>query len=110
MVGVGEPVYNTEQRREMLRQLKEHLDNEWLKRKTEGRLSKKKIILPGAEPIKKLKKKRKTKTKRKRKARLFKVIQGTKYGDDIVLKEIKRIKRKNRKYKNKKWQVFRTKQ
>ena len=100
MVAVGEPVYNTEQRRNMLRQLKEHLDNEWLKRKAKGRLSKKKIILPGAEPIKKkLKKKRKTKTKRKRRVRLFKVIEGTKYGDQIVLKEIKRIKRKNRKYK-----------
>ena len=104
MVAVGEPVYNTEQRREMLRQLKEHLDNEWLKRKAEGRLSKKKIILPGAEPIKEIikKRKRKTKTKkrkRKRRARLFKVIEGTRYGDHIVLKEIKRIKRKNRKYK-----------
>ena len=99
MVKVGEPVYNTEQRREMLRQLKEHLDNEWLKRKAKGRLSKKKIILPGAEPIKKILKKRKTKRKRKRRIRLFKVIQGTKYGDQIVLKEIKRIRRKNRKYK-----------
>ena len=93
---------NTEQRREMLRQMKEHLQNEWLKRKAEGRLSKKKIVLPGAEPIplppikRKLKK---TKTKRKRRIRLFKVIQATKYGDQIVLKEIKRIKRKNRKYK-----------
>ena len=100
MVAVGEPVYNTEQRREMLRQMKEYLQNEWLKRKAEGRLSKKKIILPGAEPIKrKLKTKRKTKRKRKRRIRLFKVIEGTKYGDQIVLKEIKRIKRKNRKYK-----------
>ena len=53
MAVVGEPVYNTEQRRNMLRQLKEHLDNEWLKRKAKGRLSKKKIILLGAEPIKK---------------------------------------------------------
>ena len=98
---VGEPVYNTEQRREMLRQMKEYLQNEWLKRKAEGRLSKRKIILPGAEPIKRILKKRKTKTKRKRKRRirLFKVIQGTKYGDQIVFKEIKRIKRKNRKYK-----------
>ena len=102
MVAVGEFVYNTEQRREMLRQMKEHLQNEWLKRKAEGRLSKKKIVLPGAEPIplppikRKLKK---TKTKRKRRIRLFKVIQATKYGDQIVLKEIKRIKRKNRKYK-----------
>ena len=101
MVAVGEFVYNTEQRREMLRQLKEHLDNEWLKRKAEGRLSKKKIVLPGAEPIPPIKRKfkKKTKTKRKRRIRLFKVIEGTKYGDQIVLKEIKRIKRKNRKYK-----------
>ena len=101
---VGEFVYNTEQRREMLRQMKEYLQNEWLKRKAEGRLSKNKIVLPGAEsiplpPIKKKLKKRKTKTKRKRRIRLFKVIEGTKYGDQIILKEIKRIKRKNRKYK-----------
>ena len=94
MVAVGEPVYNTEQRREMLRQMKEYLQEEWLKRKAEGRLSKKKIILPGAKPIK-----RKLKRKRKRRIRLFKVIQSKKYGDQIVLKEIKRIKRKNRKYK-----------
>ena len=99
MVAVGEFVYNTEQRREMLRQMKEHLQNEWLKRKAEGRLSKKKIILPGAESIKRKLKKSKTKIKRKRRIRLFKVIQATKYGDQIVLKEIKRIKRKNRKYK-----------
>ena len=65
---VGEPVYNTEQRREMLRQMKEYLQDEWLKRKAEGRLSKKKIILPGAEPIKKiLKKKEKQKEKEKEK-------------------------------------------
>ena len=95
MVGIGEPVYNTEQRREMLRQMKEYLQEEWLKRKAEGKLSKKKIILPGAEPIKKQKRKR----KRKRRIRLFKVIRGKKYGDQFVLKEIKRIKRKNRKYK-----------
>ena len=96
MVGIGEPVYNTEQRREMLRQMKEYLQEEWLKRKAKGTLSKKKIILPGAEPIKK---KQKRKRKRKRRIRLFKVIYGKKYGDQIVLKEIKRIKRKNRKYK-----------
>ena len=99
MVAVGEPVYNTEQRREMLRQMKKYLQDEWLKRKAEGRLSKKKIILPGAEPIKKKLKKTKTKRKRKRRIRLFKVIQGKKYGDQILLKEIKIIKRKNRKYK-----------
>ena len=68
MVPVGEPVYNTEQRREMLRQLKEHLQNEWLKRRAQGRLSKKKIVLPGAEPIKKkLKKNKKRKTKNEKK-------------------------------------------
>ena len=104
MVGIGEPVYNTEQRREMLRQLKEHMDNEWLKRKAAGTLLKKKIILPGAEPIKTIIKKKKktkikTKRKRKRRVRLFKIIEATKYGDHIVLKEVKRIRRKNRKYK-----------
>ena len=93
----GEPVYNTEQRREMLRQMKEYLQEEWLKRKAEGRLSKKKIILAGAEPIKRKLKKRKT--KRKRRIRLFKVFKGNKYGDQFVVKEIKIIKRKNRKYK-----------
>ena len=68
MVAVGEPVYNTEQRREMLRQLKEHMDNEWLKRKAAGTLLKKKIILPGAEPIKTIiKKKEKNKNKDKKK-------------------------------------------
>ena len=47
MVGIGEPVYNTEQRREMLRQMKEYLQAEWLKRKAEGRLSKKKNNITG---------------------------------------------------------------
>ena len=101
---VGELVYNTEQRREMLRQLKEHLQNEWLKRKREGRLLKN-IILPGAERIKTIKQikskksNKKRKTKRKRRLRVFKVIEGTRYGDQIILQEIKRITRKNRKYK-----------
>ena len=103
MVAFGEPVYNTEQRREMLRQMKEYLQEEWLKRKAEGRLSKKKIILPGAEPIEPIepikKQRKKRKRKRKRRIRLFKVMLGKKYGDQFVLKEIKRIKRKNRKYK-----------
>ena len=97
MVAVGEPVYNTEQRREMLRQLKEHLGNEWLKRKAAGTLSKKKIILPGAEPIKTIIKKKKR--KRKRRVKLFKIIEAAKNGDYIVFKEVKRVKRKNRKYK-----------
>ena len=97
MVAVGEFVHNTEQRREMLRQLKEHMDNEWLKRKAAGTLLKKKIILPGAEPIKTIIKRKKT--RRKRRVRLFKIIKTTKKGDYIVLKEVKRIKRKSRKYK-----------
>ena len=68
MVAVGEFVYNTEQRREMLRQMKEHLQNEWLKRKAEGRLSKKKIVLPGAEPVlPPIKRKTKKKEKQKEK-------------------------------------------
>ena len=92
MVPVGEPVYNTEQRREMLRQLKEHLDKEWLKRRAEGKLSKKKIVLPNA------KKRKRTRT-RKRRIRAFKVIRCTKCGDQIVFKQTKIIKRKNRKYK-----------
>ena len=92
MVGVGKPIYNTVQRREMLRRMKEYLNKEWLKRKAQGRLSKKKIILPNAEPIKR-------KRKRKRRIRLFKVFEGVKYGDHFVVKKIKTIKRKNRKYK-----------
>ena len=94
MVAVGEPVYNTEQRREMLRQMKEYLDEQWLKKKAAGELDKR-IRLPNSRK----QKPKKRKTKRKRRIRLFKVIQGKKYGDQILLKEIKIIKRKNRKYK-----------
>ena len=91
MVEIGEPVYNTEQRREILRQMKQYFDEEWLKRRAKGRLSKKKIILPNAKPKKR---------KRKRRIRLFKVIHGRKCGDQIVFKQVKIIiKRKNRKYK-----------
>ena len=107
MAGVGTGEY-TEQNREHMRQLRDYLHNEWLKRKAAGTLSKKKIILPGAEPINKTKKpinktkKPKTKTakrKRKRRVRLFKIIEMTKNGDHIVLKEVGRVKRKNKKYK-----------
>ena len=49
MVGFGEPVYNTKQRREMLRQMKQYLDEEWLKRKKKGILLKKKIVIPNAK-------------------------------------------------------------
>ena len=94
MVAVGEPVYNTEQRREMLRQMKEYLDEQWLKKKAAGELGKR-IRLPNSTK----QKPKKRKTKRKRRIRLFKVIQGIKYGNQIVFKEIKIIKRKNRKYK-----------
>ena len=93
-MAVGEPVYNTEQRREMLRQMKEYLDEQWLKKKAAGELGKR-IRLPNS----KKQKPKKRKTKRKRRIRLFKVIEGKKYGDQFVLKEIKIIKRKNRKYK-----------
>ena len=94
MVAIREPVYNTEQRREMLRQMKEYLDEQWLKKKAAGELGKR-IRLPNS----KKQKQKKRKTKRKRRIRLFKVIQGKKYGNQIVFKEIKIIKRKNRKYK-----------
>ena len=94
MVEFGEPVYNTEQRREMLRQMKEYLNEQWLKKKAAGEIGKR-IRLPNSRK----QKPKKRKTKRKRRIRLFKVIQGKKYGDQIVFKEIKIIKRKNRKYK-----------
>ena len=96
---VGEPVYNSEQRREMLRQMKEYLDEQWLKKKAAGKLGKR-IRLPNSEEEKTISEKpKKRKTKRKRKIRVFKIIEGYKYGDQIVLEEVKRIKRKNRKYK-----------
>ena len=88
MVAVGEPVYNTEQKREILRQMKQYFDEEWLKRRAKGRRSKKKIILPNAKP-------KKEKRKRKRRIRLFKLVRGEKSGNQIVFI----IKRKNRKYK-----------
>ena len=37
----GEPVYNTNQRREILRQMKQYFDEEWLKKKAAGKLKKK---------------------------------------------------------------------
>ena len=92
VVGGGEPVYNSNQRRQILRQIKEYFDKEWLKRRAEGRLSKKKIILPNAKP-------KKRKRKRKRRIRLFKVYEGVFDGDNFVLKHVKTIRRKNRKYK-----------
>ena len=96
---VGEPVYNSEQRREMLRQMKEYLDEQWLKKKAAGKLGKR-IRLPNSEEEKTISEKpKKRKTKRKRRIRVFKIIKGHKYGDRVVLKEVKRIKRKNRKYK-----------
>ena len=58
MVGFGEPVYNTEQRREMLRQMKEYLDEQWLKKKAAGELDKK-IRLANSRKQKPKKKKNK---------------------------------------------------
>ena len=75
--------------------MKEYFEDQWLKKKKQGRLSKRKIILLGAKPIKT----KRTKRKRKR-IRVFKL---SKYGNRFVCKEVKR------KNKNKKWQVFRTK-
>ena len=39
----GQPVYNTEQRRTILGQMKQYLDKEWLKKRAAGLLTKKKI-------------------------------------------------------------------
>ena len=39
----GQPVYNTEQRRAILGQMKQYLDKEWLKKRAAGLLTKKKI-------------------------------------------------------------------
>ena len=39
----GQPVYNTEQRRAFLGQMKQYLDKEWLKKRAKGLLTKKKI-------------------------------------------------------------------
>ena len=64
MVAVGEPVYNTEQRREMLRQMKEYLDEQWLKKKAAGELDKK-IRLVNSKKQKPKKKKNKEKKKNK---------------------------------------------
>ena len=94
MVGFGEPVYNTEQRRKMLRQMKQYFDEQWLKRKSAGKLGKR-IRLPNSKKQKAISKKR----RRKRRIRLFKVIRGKKYGNQIVFKQVKKKKRKNRKYK-----------
>ena len=38
----GQPVYNTEQRRAILGQMKQYLDKEWLRKKAAGLLTKKK--------------------------------------------------------------------
>ena len=90
-----------ERTRQMLRQIKEHMDKEWLKRKAKGTLLKGKIILPNAE-----KPKRKRKRKRKRRIRSFKLIRGKRRGDQIVFKQIGIVKRKNRKYKIKNGRYF----
>ena len=66
----GRPVYNTEQRRKALRQMKKYFDKQWLKKKIAGTLPKRKIILPNARKkyykIKiKIVKRRRRKRKRK---------------------------------------------
>ena len=80
-MGVGEPVYNTEQRREILRQMKNYFDEEWLKKKAAGKLRKKKIRLPNS---------RKRRPKRPKRKKYFKYYK--------ILKIVK-TKRKKRKTK-----------
>ena len=53
----GQPVYNTDQRRQILRQIKQYFDKEWLNKRAKGTLSKRKITLPNAKKTKKIKKK-----------------------------------------------------
>ena len=53
----GQPVYNTDQRRQILRQIKQYFDKEWLNKRAKGTLSKRKITLPNAKKKKKIKKK-----------------------------------------------------
>ena len=62
MVEIGEPVYNTEQRREILRQMKQYFDKQWLKKKAAGKLGKR-IRLPNSKKEKPKKKKKKKKNK-----------------------------------------------
>ena len=67
----GRPVYNTEQRRKALREIKKYFDKQWLKKKIAGTLPKRKIILPNAREKKyykikiKIVKRRRRKRKRK---------------------------------------------
>ena len=68
----GQPVYNTEQRRAILGQMKQYLDKEWLKKRAAGLLTKKKIS---------------KKRRRKRIKRINLRLNGVK---------IKRIKRRRR--------------
>ena len=49
----GQPVYNTDQRRQILRQIKQYFDKEWLNKRAKGTLSKRKITLPNAKKNKK---------------------------------------------------------
>ena len=71
----GQPVYNTDQRRQILRQIKQYFDKEWLNKRAKGTLSKRKITLPNAKKQKRLRKKPlrlfKIKIKKRRKRRYY---------------------------------------
>ena len=56
----GQPVYNTDQRREALRQIKEYFQEQWLKKKAAGLLPKKKISLLPNKTTKKRRRRRRT--------------------------------------------------
>ena len=57
----GQPVYNTDQRREALRQIKEYFQEQWLKKKAAGLLPKKKIsLLPNKTTKKRRRRRRRT--------------------------------------------------
>ena len=61
----GQPVYNTEQRRAILGQMKQYLDKEWLRKRTAGLLIRKNKKFDTVRfPVKKRKRKRIRRIKR----------------------------------------------
>ena len=90
----GQPVYNTEQRRQILRQMKQYFDKEWLKRRAAGRLSKDRIILPNTKPEKRIR-------RRANPLRLYKIKTINRYTLENENNTIK-LKKRNRRKRTKK--------
>ena len=92
----GQPVYNTEQRRQILRQMKQYFDKEWLKRRAAGRLSKNRIILPNTKPEKRI-----IIIRRANPLRLYKIKTINRYTLENENNTIK-LKKRNRRKRTKK--------